>query len=146
MRGVLELAGGAERFLNSPCPTFRPGRFGFCFRFPLENGAALPFALRCNSSTCFRSCSFWRCNSRISPIRSSRLREFRSVINHLLPLLFNVGKLFLDSRTFLSLSARRRTSGCLSSGANQLRPLSRHCQSEIRSWYTELENYLQPGT
>jgi hypothetical protein len=40
----LASAGGPCRRENSPCPGLRPGRFGFFFRSPLENGAALILA------------------------------------------------------------------------------------------------------
>jgi hypothetical protein len=38
---LLALVAGLWRRENAPCPGLRPGRFGFFFRSPLENGAAL---------------------------------------------------------------------------------------------------------
>ena len=81
-------AGINGRREKAPCPGLRPGRFGFCFRSPLENGAALRLSLRRSSSFCFRNSSIRRCNSRINRIRSSRLWESKSRMKHYVLILF----------------------------------------------------------
>ena len=81
-------AHGFGRRENSPCPGLRPGRLGFFFRSPLENGAALRLFLRRSSSFCFCKSSICRCSSRIKRIRSARQRESRSSMKHSVPIPF----------------------------------------------------------
>lgn len=77
-----------NRRANGPCPGLRPGRFGWAFRWPLENGAADRCCERFNCSISSRSSSIRCCCFRISAINSSRLNDSKSAIQHSVPIPF----------------------------------------------------------